>query len=192
MRKNRLLITLAVLLMACDQKDETSGKTFDVDRNVFITGSNYNNEEIDDAAIDHVIKYAIGFVSTQSMDPYRTFRSEDDVVRDSENQRFVFTSKLLLIDGHIQQFLTGDRDIVFEAAVDENGRHFIPLDYDSACKRDTIAYIPNRILDGFRSFFLDALLREDYEGCYQYMDRLLLFVPITGAEWRKLREQGLQ
>ncbi len=57
---------------------------------------------------------------------------------------------------------------------------------------DTIAYIPNQVLRDIRIPMETAYNEGRYEDVYRMFDEAFTFRPITGAEWRKLKEKGLQ
>lgn len=56
---------------------------------------------------------------------------------------------------------------------------------------DTIAYIPNSILRTAQPILKDACDRKDFDTLYKLFDEAFRFRPITGPEWRELKEQGL-
>jgi hypothetical protein len=57
---------------------------------------------------------------------------------------------------------------------------------------DTIAYVPNQVLRSAQAIIKPAYDEGDYATCYQVFDSAFVFIPITGAEWRALKEQGLE
>ncbi len=57
---------------------------------------------------------------------------------------------------------------------------------------DTIAYVPNDVLRNAQAIIKPAYDTGDYATCYQAFDSAFVFIPITGAEWRALKEQGQQ
>lgn len=57
--------------------------------------------------------------------------------------------------------------------------------------RDTIAYIPNRVLREAEVAIEAAFNRGDYNKVYKLFDQAYTFLPITGPEWQALRRQGL-
>lgn len=59
-------------------------------------------------------------------------------------------------------------------------------------KNDTIAYIPNKILIEAKPKIMDAFDKGDFETVYNMFDNAYRFTPITGAEWRELKKQGIQ
>lgn len=58
--------------------------------------------------------------------------------------------------------------------------------------RDTIAYIPNAVMREAEKNITEAYARGDYAACYKLFDTAITFFPITGAEWRALKEQGVE
>lgn len=73
------------------------------------------------------------------------------------------------------------RDVVFE------------INYgliDGSNRRDTIAYIPNKTIIDAYNIIKPAFDAGDYETVYSVFDQAYRFIPITGPEWRALKEQG--
>lgn len=58
--------------------------------------------------------------------------------------------------------------------------------------QDTIAYIPNAVMREAEKNITEAYARGDYAACYKLFDTAITFFPITGAEWRALKEQGVE
>jgi len=56
---------------------------------------------------------------------------------------------------------------------------------------DTIGYIPNSILREAEAQIKAAYEAKDNEEVYRIFDENFRFLPITGAEWRALKSQGL-
>jgi hypothetical protein len=57
---------------------------------------------------------------------------------------------------------------------------------------DTIAYIPNSVLRKAEADVLAALEAKDTTAVYSIFNNAFQFLPITGAEYRELKKQGLQ
>lgn len=57
-------------------------------------------------------------------------------------------------------------------------------------RSDTIAYIPNGVLRAAKEIIKPAFDRGDYATCYKVFDEAFTFTPITGAEWRALKDAG--
>lgn len=56
---------------------------------------------------------------------------------------------------------------------------------------DTLAYIPNANITAAREAILEALEAKDTVAVYGIFKDAFKFTPITGAEWRALKAQGL-
>ncbi len=57
---------------------------------------------------------------------------------------------------------------------------------------DTLAYIPNSVVTAAREAILEAFANEDEELVYELFQEAFRFIPITGAEYKDLKDQGLQ
>lgn len=57
---------------------------------------------------------------------------------------------------------------------------------------DTIAYVPNEVLRSAQERIKAAYDVQDYTTCYQVFDSAFVFIPITGPEWRLLKELGVE
>lgn len=56
---------------------------------------------------------------------------------------------------------------------------------------DTIAYIPNSVFIEAKLKIENALARQDTTAVYEAFKNSFTFIPITGAEYRELKRQGL-
>ena len=56
---------------------------------------------------------------------------------------------------------------------------------------DTIAYIPQSVIAGARSQIKAAYDADNFTSVYALFDNAFKFRPITGAEWRTLKAQGI-
>jgi len=87
------------------------------------------------------------------------------------------------------------RDVVFERAIHiENGdttfcgydkEYNGPILYPTTW--DTIAYVPNAQMEAAEPLVRAAYARGDYDECYRILEKAYTFIPITGAQWRKLK-----
>jgi hypothetical protein len=57
---------------------------------------------------------------------------------------------------------------------------------------DTIAYIPNIYIREAEAIVKKAYAEKDYKTVYEVFHDAFKFIPITGAEYRALKEKGLQ
>ena len=55
--------------------------------------------------------------------------------------------------------------------------------------QDTIAYVPNAELEKAEPLVRAAFAKGDYEACYKILEKAYTFIPITGAQWRKLKAE---
>lgn len=58
-------------------------------------------------------------------------------------------------------------------------------------KYDTLAYIPNSNITNARAEIIQAYESKDTSAVYDIFKNAFKFIPITGAEWRALKAQGL-
>ena len=56
---------------------------------------------------------------------------------------------------------------------------------------DTLAYIPNSNITNARAAIIQAYESKDTSAVYDIFKNAFKFIPITGAEWRALKAQGL-
>ena len=105
--------------------------------------------------------------------------------RDFENNRFVFAGgDAVNPDGTPGDFFYFD-NIVFTICV-LNGKRVFPLDVKTFdCQHDTVAYIPNAVMDEIRAEIKQGIAEGDLEKCKRVFNEKFVFVPCTGAEWRK-------
>ena len=90
------------------------------------------------------------------------------------------------------------RDVVFERGLHiENGDTTFcgyAKDYSGVLKyahvMDTIAYVPNAQLIAAEPLVRAAFERGDYDECYRILEKAYTFIPITGAQWRKLKTEN--
>ncbi|MEG1936930.1 MAG: hypothetical protein RR132_05245 [Rikenellaceae bacterium] len=66
------------------------------------------------------------------------------------------------------------------------------FEYGEILRKDTCAYIPNAVMIEAEKNIKAAYARGDYAACYKLFDTALTFYPITGAEWRALKAQGIE
>ncbi len=62
----------------------------------------------------------------------------------------------------------------------------------NAQTEDTIAYIPNKVLQDVRKPLEKAYAEKRYEDVYKMFDEAFTFRPITHKEWEELKKQGKQ
>lgn len=57
-------------------------------------------------------------------------------------------------------------------------------------KFDTVAYIPNAVMERTRNEVRAALKAGDMNRCYELFDKAIVFIPITGEEYKELEARG--
>lgn len=57
-------------------------------------------------------------------------------------------------------------------------------------KRDTLGYIPNRVIRDAETKIKAAFAAGDYDECLRLFNEAYVFTPITGAEWRALKAKN--
>lgn len=55
---------------------------------------------------------------------------------------------------------------------------------------DTVAYVPNAQLIAAEPLVRAAFEKGDYNECYRILEKAYTFIPITGAQWRKLKAEN--
>ena len=89
------------------------------------------------------------------------------------------------------------RDVVFTRGLHIEGKDTTFCGYDDdysgvlkyAHAWDTIAYVPNAQLIAAEPLVRAAFERGDYDECYRILEKAYTFIPITGAQWRKLKAE---
>lgn len=100
-----------------------------------------------------------------------------DVNRDIPNVRLLMRGTHIIDqDGkYVPDFIEGEDIVLWKYRSDED--------------IDTIAYVKNATLRSAEILIKDAYAKQDYEACYALFDEAFTFIPITGAEWRELKDQ---
>ena len=89
------------------------------------------------------------------------------------------------------------RDVVFTRDLHVEGKDTVFCGYDDEYSGpildptviDTIAYVPNAQLIAAEPLVRAAFERGDYDACYRILEKAYTFIPITGAQWRKLKAE---
>jgi len=83
--------------------------------------------------------------------------------------------------GYTTEFI-GGHDFVIRRRLNNVGEH--PPIYD------TIAYIPQSVINSARALIKSAYDSGDYNTVYDLFDHAFTFRPVNGEEWRALKAQG--
>jgi len=70
--------------------------------------------------------------------------------------------------------------------------HYNPLKPYDASMRDTLAYIPNSVMRSAEAAIKIAYADKDTASCYQVFNEAFTFIPITGAEYKILKDLNQQ
>lgn len=112
--------------------------------------------------------------------------------RDTIENKIKFKGRDVIDEaGKLGEFLFV-KDVVLRVAKDSAGNYVNKLNYTGTLdlESDTVAYIPNKVMSDNLKKIQELYDRQDFEACYQMFDTAYIFVPITGAEWLKLKAEG--
>lgn len=99
--------------------------------------------------------------------------------RDIPNSRFIVGSNWVITqDGDLETDFIESRDYIF-----------VTLN-DDLRPEDTLAYIPNAVMIKAESDIKAAFSAGKYTDCYTLLQTAFQFTPITGAEFKALKDQG--
>ena len=124
--------------------------------------------------------------------------------RDTVNGRFFFWDifVLSLDKKEVGRFLKDAKDVVYRIERNSEGNIWGPWSetndlYYANQKNpnviyytDTVAYTPNSVIRKAREGVEAALAKGDYNLCRKIFDEEIVFIPITGAEYRELQARG--
>lgn len=201
MKKLLTLLILSSFLFSCKDDDEN---ILDIHTPLAINGQVQTKST--DAEVLHVVKNASTMINNddteRSLGYGENYLYENGITRDIENRRLLFAGGHVIkpnVEGpRLGLFITDTRDVIFTSYLDAEGNTIDPstVSIDNIIGlqkgRDTIAYIPNKILKAAQEAIIIAFEAEDYETCYALFDSAIVFVPITGAEYRKLKADGVE
>lgn len=103
------------------------------------------------------------------------------VLRDTVNDILKrFSSDILYKDKIVPDFILS-KDIIF----------FRLGDNSDLVNIDTIAYIPNALINDARELIFDAYAEERWQDIYDIFNENFNFIPITGSEYKELERQGV-
>ncbi len=191
MKKLILLLAMAIFALSCDDSTEKPQQVWDAnkmilikpDQSAFKMQTKANEETSEHLTALEIVKQGdyLEFIVTY----------EDEKLEKPYSGRRGFSEKQ-------KDFTTPALKMWGTDIIDQDGKfvkHFI-YGYDmvvcTAKTGDTIAYIPNKILEDCREPLEKAYNEGRYEDVYEMFDNTFKFRPITGAEWRELKKQGKQ
>ncbi len=124
--------------------------------------------------------------------------------RDTVNGRFFFWDLFVLsLDKkEVGEFLKNAKDVVYRIERDSewnirgpwsetNDQYYANLKNPNITfYTDTVAYTPNSVIRKACKGVEAALAKGDYNLCRKIFDEEIVFIPITGAEYRELQARG--
>ncbi len=197
MKKLFLLFAIAILAFACDKDDpKPKQKKWDADKMVLIKPDKtaFNLTKAGEENPKHLTALEIvqqgdylAFMKIWDTTPFGDKKLEKPL---KARRGFSEAQK----DFNIPALKMWGDDII-DDATGQLVKNFLYGCDAVVCNRqthDTIAYIPNKVLKDARPLIERAYKEKRYEDVYRLFDEAFTFKPITGAEWRELKKQGLQ
>ncbi len=177
MKKLLLIAAACVALVAC-KKESGNGGRLDPNATVALNPApgvkTYDPENPDHLTAREIVERANAMLATEI-----GILGIDDWNRDLERNRIVMSSTWVIAqNGTLYGVAMKARDHVLVTLNDDNR------------PADTIAYIPNSVMQDLEERITSAYDAEDYATCYRLFEDAFVFTPITGAEWLELKAEG--
>ncbi len=184
----KLLLLLIVVLAFGSCEDKTKNMVWDTDATVLIrpakgVKTRANTEHL--TGLEIVEQTSTMFYYTNYSDNKYREKASLFARGFSDNQRDyqlpalkMWGTDIILWDGVMRKDFIKGFDFVLVRGMHED-------------ETDTIAYIPNEVIRTAELGITKAYESGDYEAVYQLFDNAFTFIPITGAEYRTLQEEGL-
>ena len=185
MKTGTLLLLFTVLFSACKKEDKWEG----LDPNAMLAinapkGSKAAENPAHLTPLEIVQKASALNINTASA-PWAL----EDWNRDYERVRIVLQGFNVVNEkGQLVDVFIANRDVTLEAWTNWG----TPLWDVHNYTQDTIAYIPNAVLETAQAAIEEAYEAGDYATCYKLFEEAYTFYPITGAEWRALKAAGIE
>jgi len=183
-----LLLIVSMLVISCKKDDPFKG--LNPDSMLALNAPQTVKAEADVANPEHltpleIVQQASVIVISKSAAPWGL----EEFNRDYERIRIVLKGfNVVNENGELVDLFIGSRDVILESWTNWGTPQWDANNYT----RDTIAYIPNSILEKAQQEIEAAYQDEDYAACYKLFEEAYTFYPITGAEWRALKESRNQ
>ena len=114
---------------------------------------------------------------------YRGFSDAQRELNPETPRLKMWGTDVIDFEGNLCEHFIIAEDVVLERAVRPG---------DMGSPMDTIGYIPNATLRAAEREIRAAYANKDIERVYKLFDEAYRFTPITAAEWKALKAQGLQ
>ncbi|MEG1648339.1 MAG: hypothetical protein RR277_00455 [Rikenellaceae bacterium] len=159
-------------------------------------------DPIIDSAV-FVAKYTLEYAATDSIKLNKPTRGFGPDQRDTINGKLFFHTRDVVgveytWDGEIP-ILGGfvacaNKDYVITGLITKDGRRLYPfgVGVDYLKYRDTIAYIPNKVIRAACKKIEVAFKAGDFIECKRLFDEAFVFIPTTGAKWRAMKAAGIE
>lgn len=174
-----LLVALAaVLFVSCESTNKNNGK-LDPSAKIYISpAQGVKLQTPTKADPEHLTAKQI-IETAQRVYTNNWHLDVGDWNRDLANSRFIVGSDWAINQqGELTYEFIGARNYTF-----------VTLDQNLGPK-DTIAYIPNSIMQSVETAIKAAYDAENYSECYRLLQEAFVFTPINGSEYKVLQAKG--
>jgi len=196
MKKIVFLLTCILLAATACEKNNEPDKVFrlDPDAKIFVKASTDQLKSLDKASPEHLTPLEVVKQATVLMGYNFDIAPQSPITWAWVGKDTVSAEPALLRWG---------TDVIYDT--DGYGNYGLQTEFinsvdlvicsggmvDGLPKYDTLAYIPNANMANAKEAILEALEARDTTSVYGIFKDAFKFIPITGAEWRTLRAQGL-
>lgn len=190
MKKLLFIISIMLLFVACEKEEPAKVFRLDPDAKVYVKPSAVSKGIIDAKNVgEHLTPLEVVKQAT-FLNGYNFDISNTPIVWTWVGKDTVSETPALLRWG---------RDIIYDT--DGYGHYGLQTEFINSvdlviCRGefrqyDTIAYIPNSNVIQAKAAILEALAQKDTAAVYAIFKDAFKFIPISGAEWKQLKAQGL-
>ena len=200
-----MLVAMTALFISCSKDDKSSYDPFRpvpiraaAGTRAYIQGNLLSGKQVVQQTWGMKGKYPDG---TPTQGGGKTFT---EVMRDTINPALKLLMQDVIGKSPDKQSLVLDgffltlRDVVFTRDLHIEGKDTVFCgyydDYSGPIFKpniiDTIAYVPNAQLIAAEPLVRAAFEKGDYNECYRILEKAYSFIPITGAQWRKLKAEN--
>lgn len=192
-----LLLLGAILLTACNQKQEPTQKGLDPATKLYINVRNKPMRDAQDTNATEdpiptpreVVERAGCFLLT---DP-ETGKPDcplgiDDVQKDYENERIMMWGGMIMNDSHNKEGRLELDDYFFKV----RDLRILGVLRDGETEQPIIAYIPNKRMEEAEVAITTAYNEGRYDDVYRLFQELYTAIPTTTARWQALKAKGEQ
>ncbi|MDY4245345.1 MAG: hypothetical protein SOX65_02565 [Porphyromonas sp.] len=191
-----LLLLGAILLTACNPKQEPTQKGLDPATKLYINVRNQpmrvtasTDTEAPVPTPREVVEQAITFLFTEP----RTGLTDrplgiDDVQKDYENERIMMWGGMIMNDNNNKEGRLELDDYFFKV----RDLRILGVLRDGETEQPIIAYIPNKRMEEAEVAITKAYNEGNYDEVYRLFQELYTAIPTTTARWQALKAKGEQ